>query len=192
MKDFADIIGGTAGTGKTLEEIRATTGKIPMSANHIYGAKVPEWDATLPNVSQLTRDDFIRSVEPHNDRILVQLIEDPQVGEIILTDHKPLIGGCRKARVLKTGPGKWIEGEWWKDNSAQLKQGKNIVSVESSNHYWSREGGLWNWFPGFRRHISVTAGQIVLIGNWVDLELEDIALCQEMDVRAIVGAAWPN
>ena len=170
---------------KTRSQITAETraqGQIPRSANYEYGKRVKEWDASLPNTSALTRDDFIRSVEPRNDRILVQLLGEPQAGEIVLTDHKPLIGGCRKARVLKTGPGKWIEGEWWKtwrhihyDGVCYCEEGREDLRHE------------WEWFPGHRRPVSVAPGQTVLIGNWVDLEVEDVALCQEQDVRTIIN-----
>lgn len=174
---------------KSRDQIRSETprAQIPRSANYEYGKRIKEWDASLPNTSQLTRDDFIRGVEPRNDRILVQLLGLEDVGgvraqdRIILTDAKPLIGGCRKARVLKIGPGKWIEGEWWK------RSWEYYFARHAGDYHISPPGSdeLWEWLPGHRRPVSVVPGQVVLIGNWVDLELEDVALCQEQDVRSI-------
>jgi hypothetical protein len=150
----------------TKEQIRETTkGKIPRPANYRYGTKLPEWELAE---TTLSRDQFIRQVQPMHDRIVVQLLNEPQPGAIVLTDAQPLIGGCREAVVLKTGPGRWIPGEWWK------------VKIYGINY---RE---WTWFPGYRRPVSVQAGQVVLIGNWVDLEVEDIALCQEGDIRLVI------
>jgi hypothetical protein len=170
MKDFAKLIGGEQGAGKSLAEIRATTGKVERPDNWRYNQKLPEWERAE---TQLSRDAFIRACEPRNDKILVQILPIEEKC-IILTDKKTLIGGeCRKAIVLKLGPGRWIPGE----------------------HYWSKDGepinGVqpygWNWFPGYRRPVSFLAGQTVLIGRWTDLEIEDIALCSELDVRAIVA-----
>ena len=45
------------------------------------------------------------------------------------------------------------------------------------------------WRGNERIPFSVKPGDEVLIGNWVDLELEDVALCAEKDVRAIL---WRN
>ena len=45
------------------------------------------------------------------------------------------------------------------------------------------------WRGNERVPFSVKVGDEVLIGNWVDLEVEGIVLCQEADVRAIV---WHN
>jgi co-chaperonin GroES (HSP10) len=152
----------------TREQIRETTkGKIPRPANYRYGTKLPEWELAE---TTLSRDQFIRQVQPMHDRIVVQLLNETRPGAIVLTDAKPLIGGCRKARVLKTGPGRWIPGEWWK--------------LHSDKYVFKKE---WQWIPGYRRPVSVQAGQVVLIGNWVDLEVEDIALCQEGDIRVALA-----
>src|SRR5216683_2154533 len=111
MKDFAELINGPyAGQQKSKQEIRDTTGKIPKPANYQYGKQLAEWE---PAETQLSRDEFIRRVEPMHDRILVQLLSTKPEGSIVLTDPEPLIGGCRKAVVLKAGPGRWISGEWW-------------------------------------------------------------------------------
>lgn len=176
MSEFADVIGVPyTGLAKTQQEIRDTTkGKIPRPANWKYGEKLPEWE---PAQTHLSRDEFIRQCQPTNDRILVQLIREKREGSIVLTDPEPLIGGCRKAVVLKTGPGRWIPGEWWKV-APIFSAGTERIPM----HIASK----WEWFPGYRRPVDLLAGQIVLIGNWTDLEIDDIALCQEGDVRT----AW--
>lgn len=174
MKDFAEVIGEKyVGLQKSREEIRATTkGKVPRPADYQYGEQLPEWE---PAETLLSRDEFIRRVEPMHDRILVQLVKERRPGALILTDPEPLIGGCRKAVVLKAGPGRWIPGEWWNTT---------VAHFVPDGTPWKE----WVWYPGERRPVSVSPGQTVLIGNWVDLELEDIALCQEGDVRSI----WHN
>lgn len=165
MKDFAEIINQPyAGQQKSQQEIRETTkGKVARPADYQYGTKLKEWE---PAETSLSRDEFIRQVEPLGDRIVVQLLSTTREGSIVLTDPEPLIGGCRKAIVLKTGPGKRIPGEWWKVQTPQPH---------------------WEWIDGYRQPVSVQPNDVVLIGNWVDLELEDIALCSEMDVRTKWG-----
>ena len=44
--------------------------------------------------------------------------------------------------------------------------------------------GPGKWMPkGWRRPLIVKPGQMVYIGNWVDLEANGLALCMEGDVR---------
>lgn len=171
MKDFAEIINQPyAGQQKSQQEIRETTkGKVSRPADYQYGTKLKEWE---PAETTLSRDEFIRQVEPLGDRIVVQLLSTTRPGAIVLTDPEPLIGGCRKAIVLKTGPGKRIPGEWWYHAFDPLPG-------------WIPGDGEYLWYDGYRQPVSVQPGDVVLIGNWVDLELEDIALCSEMDVRTI-------
>ncbi len=162
MKDFADMIGGVAGPGKSVAEIRATTPGAPNRKRQWtppegwqYGAKLAEWDASLP----VGAEDLLERCEPRNDRILVALFgERSWSGSIVLTDSQPLIGGCREAVVLKVGPGRWMPGEWQRGE----------------------------WVSGWRRPMEVKPGDVVLIGNWVDLEANGLALAQEGDIRAIV------
>lgn len=171
MKDFAEIINQPyAGQQKSQQEIRETTkGKVARPADYQYGTKLKEWE---PAETSLSRDEFIRQVEPLGDRIVVQLLSTTREGSIVLTDPEPLIGGCRKAIVLKTGPGKRMPGEWWWVRKYDINK--------DTDHEWE-------WIPGHRQPVSVQPNDVVLIGNWVDLELEDIALCSEMDVRTIWG-----
>jgi hypothetical protein len=181
MKDFAQIFGGEQGSGKSLAEIRATTGKAERPANWKPNQKLPEWERSE---TLLKRDEFIRRCEPTLDRILVQVLPKEE-RPIILTDKQGLIGGeCRKAIVLKTGPGKWIPGQWW--NSPRMGYhrypGIGTAVSEALNQPLERQ---WEWIPGYCRPVSVVPGQTVAIGNWTDLELDDIALCGELDVRAI-------
>jgi|SRR5712664_1149337 len=182
MKDFAEIIGEPyVGRQKSKREIRDTThGKPEKPANYVYGQKLSEWDSSLP-VGSLSRDAFIRRVEPMRDRILVQLISTKQQGSITLTDPEPLIGGCRKAVVLKTGPGKRVPGEWWKRSKPLFL---SMDDAETSKEISVPVvGSDWEWILGYRQPLSVQPGNVVLIGNWVDLEVEDVALCQEADIR---------
>lgn len=130
---------------KTKEEIRATTKPIPRPANYKYGEKLKEWDASLPPGAE----DLIARCDPFNDRIIVKLLDKPQ-GKVIFDEKEPLIGGTRKALVLKVGSGKLVGGRLW------------------------------------RRPMFVKPGDVVYIGNWVDLEGNGLALCQEADVRVYV------
>jgi hypothetical protein len=159
VKSREQITAETQGKPKNQRQFAPPPGYVPH-------AKLTEWE---PAKTQLSRDEFIRRVVPMHDRILVQLILTKREGSIALTDPEPLIGGCRKAVVLKTGPGRWVPGEWWHEGPTK---GNGI------------EG--WFWYPGYRRPVDVLPGQTVLIGNWVDLEVEDIALCQEADIRTRV------
>ena len=47
-------------------------------------------------------------IEPRNDYVLIQRIDEPLKGRIIAPDVAQEKG--IKGRVLKVGPGKWIEG----------------------------------------------------------------------------------
>lgn len=170
MKDFAQLIDRPyAGQQKSQQEIRDTTrGKPEKPADYEYGKKLTEWDSSLSAGSKL----LLAECEPMFDRIIVRLLPNVKSGAITLTDPQPLIGGCRKAQVLKVGPGRRIPGEWWSVRQRET---------------WDLGVREWEWIPGYRRPMSVHPGETVLIGNWVDLEVEHIALCQEADVRGIVA-----
>jgi len=49
--------------------------------------------------------DDIEDFEPMHDRLVLERIEEP-IGPIMLTDAPP----TRKFKVLKVGPGKWVDG----------------------------------------------------------------------------------
>jgi co-chaperonin GroES (HSP10) len=108
---------------KTKEEIRATTGRIPRPENYKYGEKLKEWDASLPAGAE----DVLSRLNPIHDRIIVRLIEETPKGTIVLTDARPLIGGMRKALVLKCGPGKWMtdDNEPWR-RPMTVKTGQTV------------------------------------------------------------------
>src|SRR5438445_9183864 len=109
MKDFAELVGQPyTGRQKSMEEIRVTNGKIPRPETYEYGKRLAEWE---PATTNLSRDAFLRKVQPSGDHIVVRFVEDQQQGRIVLTDRKQLISGdLREAVVLKTGPGRWISG----------------------------------------------------------------------------------
>ncbi len=183
MKDFADLVREPyAGHAKSREEIAATTrGAIPRPADYEYGKRLPEWDASCSLSAE-----FLVRLEPLSDRIIVRFVNEPQAeaGRIILTDRKELISGdLRKVVVLKVGPGRWVPGEWWKIPKRMFATGGIPISSAAS----IAKEYEWRWFPGYRRQISVSPGQTVFIGNWVDLEVEDVAICQEGDVRGIAA-----
>lgn len=55
---------------------------------------------------------------------------------------------------------------------------RKAIVLECGPGKWMQTGNkLW------RRPMSIQPGQIVYIGNWVDLEGNGLALCQEGDVR---------
>lgn len=132
---------------KSKEEIRATTGPIPRPADYKYGEKLKEWDDSLPPGAEHLLSQIATLL---NDRIIVQLLDEPPKSQVVLTGERPLIGGMRLALVLKCGPGKWMPKGW-------------------------------------RRPMSVQPGDLVYVGNWVDLEANGLALCQEGDIRL-----WQN
>lgn len=131
---------------KTKEEIRATTGPIPRPADWEYGKKLPEWDASLPAGAE----DLLRRITLLlNDRIVVKLLEEPSKGSIELTDKRPLIGGMRKAMVLKVGPGKLMGGRLWR-RPMTVKPGMivyigNWVDLEAGGLALCQEGDVRLW-----------------------------------------------
>src|SRR2546429_4618626 len=138
MKDFAELVHEPCtGQQKTKQEIRDTTrGKIPKPDDYIPHQKLAEWDASL----SIGQQHLLSKCQPMRDRILVKLLSGMRKNSVMLTDPEPLIGGCRKAVVLKTRPGRWIPDD----------------------------GGAW------LRPVSGKPGDVVLIGNWVGLQVEEI------------------
>jgi co-chaperonin GroES (HSP10) len=101
-------------------------------------------------------------IEPRNDYILVQRLEDPQRGAIIVPDVAKEKG--IKGKVLAIGPGKWIPGEWWKvtrEAYGEMKgsDGRKVLHDEK----------VWEWFPGYRKRPQIHIGQIILFNSrWND------------------------
>lgn len=121
--------------------------------------------------------EFVTEWEPRNDRILVRITEEVQAKTSlhIPESARTIRSLSRIGTVLKCGPGKWIPGEWWKVRK--------------------RDGGLlyeaWEWFPGHREEMIIKPGMKVLVGqfdDWsaMDAGWENVILCQEADVRAIL------
>lgn len=137
MKSREQIAAETVGTPKNQR-------RFAPPASYVPHAKLEEWDASLPAGAE----DLLERCEPRNDRMLVRLIDEPQVGAIMLTDAKPLIGGCRKAEVLKVGPGKWIEdddGSWRRPvdiRPGQIALIGNWVDLEAAGLALCQEGDV--------------------------------------------------
>lgn len=112
-------------------------------------------------------------IVPRADRVLIQREVQPQTGAIV----RPEVASSKgiKGVVLATGPGKWIEGEWWK-----IK-------------------GKWEWIEGYRQELVVKSGMKVYFNSrWNDLTKnheddhllgadESLHLVQEADVFGIIA-----
>jgi co-chaperonin GroES (HSP10) len=97
-------------------------------------------------------------IQPRNDRVLIRRIEEPEakIGSIVVPDVAR--SKAIKGEVLAVGPGKWIEGCWWK----VLK----IIDINKSFD----TAYFWDWVPGYRETPEVKPGQIVLFNShWNDL-----------------------
>src|SRR5438128_11710242 len=96
-------------------------------------------------------------IQPQNDRVLIQRIEDVPRGTILLTDRSKSIKGL----VLAVGPGKWIEGTWWKTRP------RFISGVERGNIDLLSQ---WEWIPGHRERLAVKPGMKMRFNSqWNDL-----------------------
>src|SRR5712664_3947544 len=105
----------------------------------------------------------VDAICPRDDRVLIRRIEEPS--DILLTDKSKSIKGI----VLAVGPGKWHPGEWWKLSTAP-PLGYGLSRLTSSNTYWTREGGYWHWYEGWRELPIVKPGDKVLFNSkWNDL-----------------------
>jgi|SRR5579862_3037408 len=121
---------------------------------------------------------FTEEWEPLGDHILVAVdLEPEQTNGLIVKPNVAvnLERNSRTGRVLKVGPGKWIDGTWWK---------------------FSTPTPHWEWIPRYRQPMTLRIGQRVLIGQYADWESWDgswegrganIVICQEADVRAILA-----
>lgn len=130
--------------------------------------------------------EFVTEWEPRNDRMLVRLLPEVYRGLIHLPDKRSLLSPTRVGIVLKTGPGKWIPGEWWSvPKRSEERITGNIWRVAN----W-RE---WEWFPGHREEMTCKPGMRVAIGKFTDWESNDagwgdnVVICQQADVRVILS-----
>lgn len=106
----------------------------------------------------------LRGWQPINDQVFIERLEpmiQPQHG-LVLTDqnaeNKPIL---RKGRVLACGPGKWIEGTWWKVRP------RSAAGIERGNVDLLSQ---WEWFSGYREQLDVKLGMTVLFNaRWNDL-----------------------
>lgn len=112
-------------------------------------------------------------IQPRNDRVLIERLDEPQTGVII----RPEVASTKgiKGVVLSVGPGKWVPGEWWK-----IK-------------------GKWEWIEGYRQELQVKPGMKVLFNSrWHDLDANyeksgyeqdgKLHLVQEADIYGILNA----
>lgn len=76
-----------------------------------------------------------------------------------------------------------------KPNAILLTDPQPLIGGQCRKAIVLKLGTGKRWRGNDRIPFSVKPGDEVLIGNWVDLEIEDIALCLEGDIRAIV---WHN
>jgi hypothetical protein len=70
--------------------------------------------------------------------------------------------------VLAVGPGKWIEGAWWK----RFEPLTLYMEDADTGKPFSVPvpGSEWEWVPGYRETPEVSPGQIVLFSSkWNDL-----------------------
>ena len=102
-------------------------------------------------------------IQPRNDRVLIRRIEEPEakIGSIVVPDVAR--SKAIKGEVLAVGPGKWVEGSWWKTPTCKLPHEDALLDeavVEPE----------WRWIPGHRVPPEVHPGQIVLFSSkWNDL-----------------------
>ena len=131
--------------------------------------------------------EFVTEWEPRNDRMLVRLLPEVYKGVIHLPDNRALLSPTRLGIVLKTGPGKWIPGEWW-----YVKRRGNFIFDLTRPE--SEQTHQWEWFPGHRQEMTCKPGMRVAIGRFTDWESneagwgDNVVICQEADVRIF----WPS
>lgn len=125
---------------------------------------------------------FTTEWEPRQDRILVQLLDQPNKSAIARPETAAPEDSSRRGMVLKVGPGKWIEGYWRKTG---------VVWTPDENGIQQGIGGEPEWIAGHRQALNLHAGDEVIIGRWHDWSSLDagwgreIVLCQEADARVI-------
>lgn len=120
--------------------------------------------------AEQARADFaalLYDCQPMNDSVLIERLE-PMIkmrGGIYLTDdtngNGPIL---RRGRVLACGPGKWVEGTWWK-----VKKSMALPNSDITGFY--PEYREWEWLEGHREPLDVKPGMTVLFNaRWNDFE----------------------
>ncbi len=76
-------------------------------------------------------------IEPRNDLVLIERIEEPQRGALVVPDIAK--SKSIKGKVLAVGPGKWVEGE----NGEQVRQRCEVLigDIVYFNSKWSDLAG---------------------------------------------------
>jgi co-chaperonin GroES (HSP10) len=93
-------------------------------------------------------------IKPRNDLVLIERIEKPQTGAIILPDvakEKSILG-----KVLAVGPGKRVAGEWRKTG---------VTWAPDANGIQIASGGEWEWVSGERAAMAYRPGDIVFFNS---------------------------
>jgi len=102
------------------------------------------------------------NIEPRNDLVVIQRIDEPiesKIGSIIVPQIAQEKGS--RGRIVGTGPGKWILGEW-RAMGGFWAADKNGIQWRYSYHY--------EWFPGYFRPMSFHTGDVVLFNSkWSEL-----------------------
>lgn len=123
-------------------------------------------------------------IQPRNDYVLVQRLEEPQKGRIIVPDVAKEKG--IKGKVLATGPGKWVPGEWWKvRKQIGLAAAKFDIQGPAQGHpptpIYAYE---WEWFPGHLQPMEVKPGMTVFFNSkWNDFGADHYTMEAQMEAR---------
>lgn len=128
----------------------------------------------------------LKGWQPRNDRVIIERLDAVTSGLIKLTDQPKGL----KGRIVAAGPGKWIEGTWWK---VRLKP----FTFDNPNAF-SADG--WEWIPGHREEHPLKPGMTVLFNSkWDDFRNadferekptgipENLHMVQVADVFCILG-----
>lgn len=123
-------------------------------------------------------------IQPQQNMVVIESVPTPEHGRIVIPDiakQRSLMG-----KVIATGPGKWIPGDWYK------------VGEWFDWHGIKLKAGTWKWFPGYYRVPEVKVGMTVLFNSkWNDLASthyaddaieRDMHLVMEEDIYARLDA----